>query len=100
LIARRQDRLERLAQELIATHGIQVKTIALDLSRSDFLPQVSALTDSLDVGLLVNNGKWNGRNGSSMRHNCSPNAGSVYCVDSRWTPKPAHIKNTSSVLSA
>ena len=55
MIARRQDRLERLALELISSHAVQVKTIVVDLSRGDFLRKITAQTDSLDFGLLVNN---------------------------------------------
>lgn len=55
LIARRQDRLQRLAQALTAAHAIQVETVCVDLSGADFLPQVAARTDALDVGLLINN---------------------------------------------
>jgi hypothetical protein len=55
LVARRRERIEGLAQELESTSKIAVKTIVADLSQTDFLPQILSKTESLDVGLLVNN---------------------------------------------
>lgn len=55
LCARRKDRLDTLAAELTAKHGVEVRTLEVDLSRPDFLPIVEAATRGLDIGLLVNN---------------------------------------------
>ena len=55
LIARRQLRLKKLAEELENKHRIQTRIIAIDLSRLDFLPEIIAATKELEVGLLVNN---------------------------------------------
>ncbi len=55
LVARRKERLEALAEELTAEFKILVKVIPADLGQADFIEQILAETDSLDVGLLVNN---------------------------------------------
>lgn len=55
LTARRKDRLESLAQELEREFGIETKIVAVDLGAPDFLPEIKACTDDLDVGLLINN---------------------------------------------
>ncbi|MCP9797758.1 MULTISPECIES: SDR family NAD(P)-dependent oxidoreductase [Cyanophyceae] len=53
LVARDRPRLETLAASLMATHGVQVQVIAVDLARDDHLGTIRRLTDPLDVGLLV-----------------------------------------------
>ena len=55
LVARRRERLEILSAELIRKHKVEVKIIAVDLSTDNFLPQIQVVTNSLDVGLLINN---------------------------------------------
>lgn len=55
LVARREDRLNTLANELKAKHGIEVKTVSADLSRDDFMPAIKSATANLEIGLLVNN---------------------------------------------
>lgn len=58
LVARSQDRLERLSDELQAGHpGIDVRTITLDLTRNEAPRQLFEKTqaDGLVVTLLVNN---------------------------------------------
>ncbi|HEY0635971.1 MAG TPA: SDR family oxidoreductase [Gammaproteobacteria bacterium] len=54
LVARRQERLERLANELRRQCRIQTKVIAGDLENEEFMREVYAGTDALEVGLLVN----------------------------------------------
>lgn len=54
LIARRQERLEALRDELQRQHGIHTRVIAADLSETDELSRVVAQTADLDIGLLVN----------------------------------------------
>ncbi len=55
LVARRRDRLDALASEMMQLHKIQTRVVELDLVRSDACATlVSAITD-LEVGLLVNN---------------------------------------------
>jgi uncharacterized protein len=55
LVATNADLLQSMAAELERDHGIQTRTVALDLGRDDILAQLGPTTDSLEVGLLVNN---------------------------------------------
>jgi short-subunit dehydrogenase len=55
LVARREDRLRELAEELQNRHGIAVRVVATDLSHADFLPQIARATEDVPIGLLVNN---------------------------------------------
>jgi short-subunit dehydrogenase len=55
LVARSEDRLKALAHGLEGEHRIRVKIIAIDLSREDLLDPIKKATDSLEIGLLVNN---------------------------------------------
>jgi short-subunit dehydrogenase len=55
LAARSEDRLKELAQNLEREYNINVKIIAIDLSREDLLDTIKKMTDSLEIGLLVNN---------------------------------------------
>jgi len=55
LVARREDRLRKLADELGGRHGVKTRIVPADLSREDFLPAVAQATGDLQIGLLVNN---------------------------------------------
>ncbi len=55
LVARREDRLRKLADELHLRTRIEVRTVTADLSRDDFMPLIERATEDLQVGLLVNN---------------------------------------------
>ena len=55
LVARRQERLEKLSRELVREYGIETKIITLDVSDINFLEHITTATESLDIGLLVNN---------------------------------------------
>jgi hypothetical protein len=57
VVARSKDRLEALAEELAAQHGVQTHVIGADLARSDAAASVLAETERLGlrVDLLVNN---------------------------------------------
>ena len=55
LVARREDRLRRLAEELQSKHSVSTRVVPVDLSRPDFLPTIERATNDLQVGLLVNN---------------------------------------------
>jgi short-subunit dehydrogenase len=55
LVATNTDLLKAQADAITRDYGVQVKTISLDLSRKDILPAITPVTDSLEVGLLVNN---------------------------------------------
>ncbi|MDJ0942567.1 MAG: SDR family NAD(P)-dependent oxidoreductase [Kiloniellales bacterium] len=53
LVARRRPKLERIAAELAARHGIEARILALDLGAPESLEAVAAATAELEVGLLV-----------------------------------------------
>jgi short-subunit dehydrogenase len=53
LVARRGERLERLADELRAKHRVEVRVIAADLSRAEDVTRVIDETASIDLGLFV-----------------------------------------------
>ena len=55
LLARRKQRLDELARRLEHRNRIQTKTIVADLTQPGFLPRVMAETQSIEIGLLVNN---------------------------------------------
>jgi len=55
LVARRKERLERLASELQELHPIDVRIAVSDLSRENFLQPIRRAAKGIDVGLLVNN---------------------------------------------
>jgi uncharacterized protein len=54
LMARREGPLEALASDLRAA-GTTVRTLALDVRRSDLIPCVQRVTAEVDIGLLVYN---------------------------------------------
>ena len=55
LVARRAERLSALAEKLRDEHGIETKSISVDLSNSDFLLEIGAALNGTEIGLLVNN---------------------------------------------
>jgi short-subunit dehydrogenase len=55
LVARRLDRLERLAADLRRERRIQTRVIALDLAQPDAAQQLEAALAGTELGLLVNN---------------------------------------------
>lgn len=55
LVARREARLERLAAELAAKHGVGTEVLAADLTEPEGLARVEARIAAGDVDLLVNN---------------------------------------------
>ncbi len=55
LIARRVENMETLGAELKDAHGIDYKTLQLDLTEEGFYQKVETAIEGLDVGLLVNN---------------------------------------------
>jgi len=62
LVARRQDRLEQLAQELSASHGITVECGVADLACPDDLERLAArLESAADLEVLVNNAGFGSR---------------------------------------
>jgi short-subunit dehydrogenase len=58
LLARRAEVLEAKAIELRA-QGVEVRTLAIDITADDLLPRLDKITNDVDVGLLVHNvGSW------------------------------------------
>jgi short-subunit dehydrogenase len=55
MVARRGPLLERLGHELHSTFGIDYRAVALDLTSNDVLTPIRAVTDELEVGLLISN---------------------------------------------
>jgi len=55
LVARRADRIERIAAELGEHYGVEVEVVELDISTPDFLEPLLAACVGKDVGLLISN---------------------------------------------
>jgi short-subunit dehydrogenase len=55
LISRKQAPLGEVAAGLRERHGVEVRTLSLDLVRDDMLDRVREVTDDIDVGLVVYN---------------------------------------------
>lgn len=53
LVARRIAPLEELAREIRAQNGVEVRTLAADLTQPDALDRVRAATDDLEIGLMI-----------------------------------------------
>jgi short-subunit dehydrogenase len=62
LVARKPEPLEELAAELRAV-GTEVRVLSADLSKSDVLDKIRAVTDDIEVGLLVYNAGANNTRG-------------------------------------
>ncbi len=63
VVARRRDRLEALAEALRASHGVDVRIIAADLTHASAPEVIARDTKDLDVGLLVNNAGFGEKGG-------------------------------------
>jgi short-subunit dehydrogenase len=64
LVARRLDRLEELARELRASHGVTVETLRADLEAPEGMAAIEArIAASPTLDLLVNNAGYGGRTG-------------------------------------
>ncbi|RMD85286.1 MAG: SDR family NAD(P)-dependent oxidoreductase, partial [Candidatus Dadabacteria bacterium] len=63
LVARRRERLERLARELEASYGVPSRVVVADLTRPEAARALAEAVGDIDVGLLVNNAGtgWIGR---------------------------------------
>ena len=55
LVARRDDILRNLAEELQSKHRISTRVVSVDLAQDKFLPTIQQSTHDLQIGLLVNN---------------------------------------------
>jgi short-subunit dehydrogenase len=58
LIARRAEALDRLATELHAACGVDIRTASIDLGSDDVAAAIGTATDGLEVGLLVYNAAY------------------------------------------
>jgi len=63
LVARREERLKKLAKELKKEHGIKVIVAPVDLSKKKFMEELLEYTGKREVGILVNNAGF-GYNGN------------------------------------
>ncbi|MCY4427715.1 MAG: SDR family NAD(P)-dependent oxidoreductase [Halieaceae bacterium] len=66
LLARRQEPLDRLASSIREEHGVAVRTLSVDLTSPELLSGVCALTDDIEVGLMIYNA------GSTIAYNRFP----------------------------
>jgi short-subunit dehydrogenase len=55
LVARRLPLLEDLGHQLAATYGVQYRAIGLDLTAPDIVATLEAVTQDLEIGLLISN---------------------------------------------
>src|SRR6056297_1689100 len=55
MAARRKERLDTLASQIREQHGVDTRTISVDLSHENFMASLLPEIEGLDVGLLVNN---------------------------------------------
>src|SRR5215204_2177306 len=55
LVARRREKLEALAAELVASHAIEVRVVERDLAAAGGAAALVDEVADLDVGLLINN---------------------------------------------
>jgi len=57
-VARRTGPLEKLAAELRATHGVEVRTVAADVGRPDLVEVIEAAAAGAEIGLVVHNAAY------------------------------------------
>jgi short-subunit dehydrogenase len=55
IIARREERLDKLAEDLQEHHAVEVLPLALDLSSQNFLTDLTSAIADKDIGLLISN---------------------------------------------
>ena len=67
LIARRAELLQRLGADLATDNGIEIRTIALDLSSEDAPEQIAVNTGDIEIGLLIYNAAFSAIGGFSER---------------------------------
>ncbi len=65
LVARKPEPLEALKVELSGS-GVEVRTVSVDLSESDALAQVRAVTDDVQIGFLIYNAGANSVRGNIL----------------------------------
>src|SRR5579862_6273069 len=55
LLARKPEPLDVLAREVRDRHGVEVRTVSVDLTAPDALDRVRAIADDVEVGCLIYN---------------------------------------------
>jgi uncharacterized protein len=55
LVARRLEVLEAAADDVRSRHGVEVRTVSLDLADAHAVPELARITSDLEIGLLVYN---------------------------------------------
>ncbi|GJQ63990.1 MAG: short-chain dehydrogenase [Melioribacteraceae bacterium] len=65
LIARREDRLVSLSDQLISKYNIEIKIIPLDLTRTDFIEVIKNELGDIIISILINNAGF-GLNGEAV----------------------------------
>lgn len=110
LVARREENLNRIAEELRERHGVQVVVIPMDLTREDSAEELFRKVGEFDVGLLVNNAGFgyyaaveNLKTDDLQKIFLTNLYGSIWCtqavVPHMKGRRSGHIVNVSTVLS-
>ena len=55
IIARRKDRLDKLAEEIKSHHDVEIIPVELDLTEETFMSKLSSITKDKEIGILINN---------------------------------------------
>jgi short-subunit dehydrogenase len=55
LVSRKPEPLAATASKVRDAHGVEVRTLSLDVSRADTLERIREYTDDIEVGLLIHN---------------------------------------------
>ena len=55
LVARREEKLEVLAKDIVSQHAVKTQVIVADLSDDSGIKAVKDETHNLEIGLLINN---------------------------------------------
>jgi short-subunit dehydrogenase len=67
LVARREGLLKETGIEFSKRYGVEHRVVVLDVSREDFIGQLTSVTDDLDIGLVVSNA-GTGNPGEFLKH--------------------------------
>ncbi len=87
LVARRAERLEELAAELEAAHGVQTLAVPLDLCEEGFGDRLLEAVGEREVGLLINNAGFG-------------DAGAFLAADPAWNARMVRLNCEATVLLA
>src|SRR5271167_1586464 len=67
LVARREGLLKEAGVEFSKRYGVEHRVVVLDVSRQNFIGQLTSVTDELDNGLVVSNA-GTGNPGEFLKH--------------------------------